>query len=340
MRRFSGPRTPIRPLLIRKVPSSPERPAARPPLVATRAARRAATSLADKAETCQDLPVPHEELLYGGSTTRVVRVGDTVRRTAGAWTPAVHRLLRHLAATGFDGAPRVLGIDGSGREVLEFVEGEVGTLSPKRPLAPWFRTPAACRAIGAWIRSFQEAQRGYVADPQEPWRRAPGALLAAGEVVVHHDVSPYNTVRRPDGSLVVLDWDFARPGDPLEEVAWAAWMWAPLMGGQGWHAEYGVDPGDDVEERQRRNLVALLGGYRPTPSQRAALPEAIHDQMLRHADDLEDLATDDPAFAALVDQDVARASREDAAWWAGQWERPAWRAALEPGPDTGSPAHA
>jgi hypothetical protein len=37
----------------------------------------------------------------------------------------VHALLRHLAAAGFDGAPRVLGIDAQGREVLSYLEGEV-----------------------------------------------------------------------------------------------------------------------------------------------------------------------------------------------------------------------
>ena len=35
--------------------------------------------------------------LSGGNVTAgVVRVGDTVRRPVGAWTPAVHNLLQHL----------------------------------------------------------------------------------------------------------------------------------------------------------------------------------------------------------------------------------------------------
>ena len=49
--------------------------------------------------------------LADGSMTTVVRVGDTVRRPVGRWTPAVHSLLRHLEAVGFEGAPRVLGFD-------------------------------------------------------------------------------------------------------------------------------------------------------------------------------------------------------------------------------------
>ena len=65
-----------------------------------------------------------EEPLAGGNLSTVVRVGDTVRRTPGPWTPAVHSLLNHLEAGGFDAAPRALGFDEQGREVLSFVEGE------------------------------------------------------------------------------------------------------------------------------------------------------------------------------------------------------------------------
>lgn len=148
---------------------------------------------------------PDDEVLSSGNTTVVVRVADTVRRHTGPWTPAVHRRLGQLESAGFEGSPRVRGIDESGREVLTFVEGEVGTLTAEEPLAPWFRTPAACAAIGAWIRRFQHVQSGLRLDPAEPWRMAPGAELAPGEVIVHHDVSPYNTVRRRDGALVVLD---------------------------------------------------------------------------------------------------------------------------------------
>src|SRR6266498_211042 len=59
---------------------------------------------------------PPEEVLAGGNFNHVVRVGDTVRRVkTGAWTPAVHALLRHLERAGFDGAPRALGVDDRGR---------------------------------------------------------------------------------------------------------------------------------------------------------------------------------------------------------------------------------
>ena len=71
-----------------------------------------------------DSPAEAEHLLAGNVST-VVRIGDTVRRTTGPWTPAVHALLRYLEEVDFKGAPRVLGIDGQGREVLTYLPGKV-----------------------------------------------------------------------------------------------------------------------------------------------------------------------------------------------------------------------
>jgi hypothetical protein len=50
----------------------------------------------------------------------VVRVGDTVRRPLSDRAPAVHALLLHFEAVGFEGAPRVLGIDEHSRETLSY----------------------------------------------------------------------------------------------------------------------------------------------------------------------------------------------------------------------------
>jgi hypothetical protein len=48
----------------------------------------------------------------------------------------VHALLRHLEGAGFDAAPRVLGIDGDGREVLTSIEGFV-PYAPDVPAMIW-----------------------------------------------------------------------------------------------------------------------------------------------------------------------------------------------------------
>ena len=64
--------------------------------------------------------------LAGGDVTAgVVRVGETVRRPTGPHSPLVHAMLEHLERVGFAGAPRYLGQDDRGREMLTYIEGDV-----------------------------------------------------------------------------------------------------------------------------------------------------------------------------------------------------------------------
>ena len=63
--------------------------------------------------------------LSGGNITRVVQIGKTVRRPIGPWSASVHGLLQYLETQGFQGAPRFLGVDQQGREILSFIGGVV-----------------------------------------------------------------------------------------------------------------------------------------------------------------------------------------------------------------------
>src|ERR687889_931082 len=94
-------------------------------------------------------------LAGGQQTPGVVRVGRTVRRPMGPNAPFVHDLLRYLEAVGFDGAPRLLGVDERGREVLTFVEGEV-------PHDPDGYRPSEIRLVksAAMIRRLHDVTAG------------------------------------------------------------------------------------------------------------------------------------------------------------------------------------
>ena len=59
-----------------------------------------------------------ERELTGGTVNDVVRRGDTVRRSAGPWTPTVQALLAWVRAQGVSFVPAPLGLDEQGREVL------------------------------------------------------------------------------------------------------------------------------------------------------------------------------------------------------------------------------
>jgi hypothetical protein len=250
-------------------------------------------------------PDETERPLAGGNTSVVVRVGDTVRRAVGTWTAATQHLLRHLEQVGFGDSPRVLGMDDRGREVLTYVPGEVGTA----PAPPWFGSDDALHAAGNWLRRFHAAQATYRPDPSLPWRMAEGRELAAGEVVCHNDVAPYNAVHRRDGGLTVMDFDFCSPGDPLVDLAFTAWAWVPLYADPAFVRRYlGVRP-DDVPRRLR----LLADAYGADAAQRARLLGVVERRMLSHADDVEALAqAGDPAFVALVAAGVATNARADA----------------------------
>ena len=73
-----------------------------------------------------------QQLTGGAQTAGVVRVGTTVRRPLHQRSDYVHQVLRHLERSGFTGAPRYLGVDGQGQEILSYLDGEVLVGSPVR----------------------------------------------------------------------------------------------------------------------------------------------------------------------------------------------------------------
>ena len=180
----------------------------------------------------QDIdPVEEIPLLGGDVTVGVVRVGDTVRRPLGPHSPLVHALLRHLAQVGFDGAPRLLGVDERGREVLTYVEGEVAG----RPRPGWIADEERLRSVARLLRRYDDAAVGFTPPPgsvpdapavDHPAVRA--AALDEPELVGHVDVTPENVVFRDGAAVALIDFDLARPATRLDEVVNALTHWAPL----------------------------------------------------------------------------------------------------------------
>jgi len=166
----------------------------------------------------------HEELLVGGMDPRhaPVRIGDTVRRTAGSSRAAVRDLLLHLESVGFDGAPRYLGMDDQGREVLTWLDGDV----PLPPYPAWAMTDRALADLGALLQRLHEATatfRSTTADWSTEWADPVG-----GSVVCHNDLFPENVVFRDGRVVALIDFAMAAPGRPLWDVATAAEIWGPL----------------------------------------------------------------------------------------------------------------
>jgi Ser/Thr protein kinase RdoA (MazF antagonist) len=168
-----------------------------------------------------------EQPLQGGMDNPggVVRVGDTVRRTIKRHGPtkAVRALLLHLEEVGFDGAPRYLGIDERGREVLSYVEGDVALA----PYPAWSMTDSALTSVGRLLRRFHDATASFDRDGLAGWMTA-WADPTGGDRINHNDPCPENIVFRDGEAVALIDFDLAAPGRPLWDVAIAARNWCPL----------------------------------------------------------------------------------------------------------------
>ena len=165
-----------------------------------------------------------EVLLVGGTANRgqVVRIGDTVRRPRRDTSPATHALLRHLAAVGFAGAPRALGVDGEGREVLSYVPGTAVT----PPFPEWALTDEALVSVAHLLRDYHQAV-GTLDPAPHTWPSSPPPAFA-GELVSHNDVNLDNVVFRDGRAAALIDFDLSSPGSPVWDVAGAARLWCPL----------------------------------------------------------------------------------------------------------------
>ncbi|GIG93291.1 phosphotransferase [Plantactinospora endophytica] len=172
------------------------------------------------------------ELLPGGFVSAVVRVGDTVRRPVSPSGGFVRDLLEFFGRCRWPGAPRHLGFDEQGREVLTFLAGHVAW-EEAQPAE--VRSDESLVAVARLVRQLHDLTAGT-------------DLAGDQDVVCHNDLSPKNTVYRDLGlglrPVAFIDWDLAAPGSRVQDVAHACWQYV------------GLGPGMDVGEAAR--LVRLL----------------------------------------------------------------------------------
>ncbi|MEV4166967.1 phosphotransferase [Nonomuraea dietziae] len=164
--------------------------------------------------------VLHEIPLQGGDVTDgVVRIADTVRRPICRSSPAVHALLRHLEAVGFDGAPRLVGMDAAGREIITFVPGTAG-------LTVHSVTDEALGSLAVLLRRFHDATEGF---PLAGHRWEGGSNDDdVPEVIGHCDLTPENVIFQGAEPVALIDFDLARPTTRAFDVVTTLRHWAPI----------------------------------------------------------------------------------------------------------------
>ena len=200
-----------------------------------------------------------------GTTAGVVRIGDTVRRPSGPWAPTVRALLAHLAANDFP-APRPLGIDEEGREVLSWVPGNPTWLHH----AHYWASSENLKRAATLIRSLHDIFDSFEPPPGAAWRGGWDRPADGRGPICHHDLAPWNMVMAADGSMGVIDWEGAGPGNRMRELAYAISGFVPLRRDAecrrlGWRAP--------PQRAQRVELFRTAYGL--PDGQRAALGEAL-----------------------------------------------------------------
>jgi hypothetical protein len=243
--------------------------------------------------------VPTGAPMPGGNTAPVIRVGNTVHRQAGPWTAQVQALMRGLRAAGVAGVPEPLGINGSGTEIVEYVDGDVGVY----PMPRWVWSDDLLVEVAARVRQFHDASVDLDL-PLDGWRRK---AVHPVEVICHSDLAPYNTVCR-DGHLVALiDWDYAVPGPRGWDLGYAAYRWVPLT-----VADVGLSR-TDLERR----LAIFCQEYGAEPAEVVRWAIVRLDDLIAYS--LEQAAAGVESFVRTNAEGHLDVYRADLAWLRAEW---------------------
>ncbi len=145
----------------------------------------------------------------------IIRVGDTVHRPAGWWTPSVHKLLKYLEDSNFKYSPRVLGFDDEGREILSFIEGESGKEGWTKVI-----TDKGLAKYAKLLREYHDCIAGFKPTTDSVWAYKKGGLNE-GEIMCHGDFGMWNIIWKDDEPVGIVDWDFVLPAKPEYDILYA-----------------------------------------------------------------------------------------------------------------------
>jgi hypothetical protein len=252
--------------------------------------------------------------LPGGRTTGATRVGDTVRKPTRPWTPSVRAVLDHLEAVGFEGAPRALGVDDQGHQVLTYLPGD--TVGERRPWPDWVWSDTALVQVGTWLRQLHDATADFVPPESAVWFA--GQSWRPGVIIGHHDAAPYNVVWCGERLVGFVDWDIAGPSSRAHDLAFVALSWVPLQA-----RRVAAEQGFGALSDRARRLHLLLDAYR-YDGDRAAFGTAVSNRARVNAAVIRRLAeAGDPIYVAMrpLAADMEEAASEVEAFPPIFWKR-------------------
>jgi hypothetical protein len=117
------------------------------------------------------------------------------------------------------------------------------------------RTDAGLVQAARLLHEYHEAVASFVPPEDAQWRAGPAARHT-GQVISHGDFGPWNSIWSGNELVGLIDWEFAEPRFPVEDLAEVAWYFVPLQGARTWR-EAGFESAPDFARR----LALLCDAY-------------------------------------------------------------------------------
>ena len=244
--------------------------------------------------------------LYGGSVNAVFRKGEVVRRRMSPASPAVHQVLRWLERHNFRGVPRLIRTT----ETSEFL-----TYIPGKPvLRPWseeVKRESWMAELGHWLRGYHEVVKGFRLEGRAAFLWGT-AEPEADMIVCHGDLGPWNFIQEGGNLKGVIDWDLARYGYSLDNMAELALEAVPLRP----IVEEAMGIGTPKETLERR-LFVLCEAYGIEPREVLEHVPTYLGNIIRETE--KQSAREVEPFASFVKGGVVRELEDDKAHVESAW---------------------
>lgn len=183
----------------------------------------------------------------------IVKIGNEVHRPTYWWTESVHDLLNHLASVKFDKAPKVLGFDDEGREVVSYIDGQSGRDG-------WFKihSDEGLANFARLLREFHNAVASFQPKADSKWAFSNGTPKP-GEIMCHGDFGPWNIVWDGNTPIGIVDWDLVLPAKPQFDILYALEYSAPFRDDEAALRDHHFDYPPDRKHR----IEVFLEAYGP-----------------------------------------------------------------------------
>ena len=160
--------------------------------------------------------------LMGGNVNSVAFRDNLVRRKLTEVSPAVHQLLQHLEAKNLHCIPRFLDRDDN-YEYLSYFRGK----SIFRPWCDVIKTDEFIAELAEWLKSYHDAVADFRLQNNV---RFNWGLASPNHhtIVCHGDLGPWNCIQHNGKFQAIIDWDLARYGYLIDNIAEFAFEFIPF----------------------------------------------------------------------------------------------------------------